>query len=251
MLNQPTIDLMRQLGLTAMLEAYLELRGNAAAADLSHDEWLGLLLDREATGRANKRMQARLRTARLRLAAAFEDIDFRAPRGLDRGLILRLGSNQWIRDNNVVLITGACGVGKTFLACALGHKACRDGLSVIYRRCHRLFAALALARHDGSYPRLFRSLTRADLLILDDFGPEPLTADQRRDLLEIVEDRHGTGATLLASQLPLDRLHDVIADPTLADAILDRLVHAAHRIHLTGDSMRRRPAAAEPTAAPA
>lgn len=238
MLNEPTLDQLRDLGLAGMSEALLDLRGNPTAADLSHEEWLALLLDREATKRANKSMQSRLRAAKLRQQAAFEDVNYRIPRGLDRGLFLRLGSNQWIRDNNVVLITGPCGVGKSFLSCALGHKACRDNISVIYRRFHRMFTTLALARHDGSYARQFKNLTSVRLLILDDFGPEQLTPDQRRDLMEIVEERHGTAATLITSQLPVDRWHDVIGCPTLADAILDRLIHSAHRIQLKGDTVR-------------
>ena len=243
MLSEPTIDQLRERGLTGMIDALLELRGNSAAADLSHEEWLGLLLDRETTKQANKRTQSRLRAAKLRQQAVFEDVDYRIPRCLDRGQFLRLGSNQWIRDKNSLLITGACGLGKSYLACALGHKACRDNISVIYRRCHRLFFDLGLARLDGSYARQFKTLVSTRLLILDDFGPEQLTADQRRDLLEIIEERHGTAATLITSQLPVDRWHDVIGCPTLADAILDRLVHTAHRIHLKGESIRRGAAA--------
>lgn len=238
MLIEPTIEMLRQRGLTGMIEAVMELRGNPVASQLSHEEYLGILAERENTKQANKCMQSRLRTAKLRQQAAFEDVNYRAPRGLDRDLFLRLGSNQWIRDNNVVLITGPCGVGKSYLACALGHKACRDNISVSYRRCHRLFAALGLARHDGSYASLFKTLTSVRLLILDDFGPELLTADQRRDLFEIIEERHRTAATLITSQLPVDRWHDVIGCPTLADAILDRLVHTAHRIPLKGRSLR-------------
>jgi len=240
MLHEPLIDQMRQLGLAGLEEAYLELRANPAAAGLSRDEWLGLLLDRETARRRTKSLAAKLKGARLRQPqAVFEDVDCRSPRGLDRALLLRLGTNQWLRDHNPLIVTGPTGTGKTFLACALGHKACRDNFSVAYHRCHRLFAALALARHDGSYPRLFRALTRVNLLILDDFGPEPLGADARRDLLEIVEDRAGTAATLVTSQLPVEDWHAVIGCPTLADAILDRLVHAAHRITLTGESRRR------------
>lgn len=240
MLTEPTIDQMRQLGLTGMQAACLELRDNPAAAELSREEWLGFLLDREVTTRFNKRLETRLKSAKLRQQAAIEDVDFRAPRGLDRALFLRLGTNQWIREKAGLIITGPSGVGKTFLACALGQKACRDDLSVVYRRSHRLLAALGLARHDGSDARQFRALVRADLLILDDFGPEPLTAEQRRDLLEIVEDRYGNGSTLITSQFSVDTWHAVIGDPTLADAVLDRVVHASHRIELKGESMRRR-----------
>lgn len=239
MLKEQTLDQLRERRLTGMVEAVLELRSNPVAAELSHEEWLGILIERENTKHANKCMENRVRAAKLRQQAAFEDVDYRIPRGLDRGLFLRLGSNQWIRDKNQVLITGPCGVGKSFLACALGHKACRDNISVIYRRCHRLFAILGLARLDGSYEKQFKTLASVKLLILDDFGPEPLTADQRRDLLEIIEERHGTAATLMTSQLPVDCWHDVIGCPTLADAILDRLVHTAHRIQLKGESLRR------------
>lgn len=239
MLNEPTIDQLRDRGLTGMIDALLELRGNPAAADLSHEEWLGLLLDRETTQQANKRTQNRLRVAKFKLPAAFEDVNYRIPRELDRGQFLRLGSNQWIRDKNTLLITGPCGLGKSYLACALGNKACRDNISVIYRRCHRLFFDLGMARLDGSYARLFKTMITAKLLILDDFGPEPLTADQRRDLLEIIEERHGAAATLITSQLPVESWHAVIGCPTLADAILDRLVHTAHRIKLKGESIRR------------
>lgn len=241
MLHEPLIDQMRQLGYAGLEEAYLELRDNPAAAALGRDEWLGLMLDREITRRRNKSLASKLRNAKLRQQqAVYEDVDCRTPRGLDRSLFIRLGTNQWLRDRNPLIITGPTGTGKTFLACALGHKACRDDFSVAYHRCHRLFAVLALARHDGSHPRLFRALTRVNLLILDDFGPEPLTADARRDLLEIIEDRTGTGATLVTSQLPVEEWHAVIGCPTLADAILDRLVHVAHRINLTGELRRRR-----------
>jgi DNA replication protein DnaC len=239
MLTEPTLDQMRQLGLHGMCAAYLELRDNVGLANLTRDEWLGLLLDREVTSRFNKRLTTRLKAAKLRQQAVFEDIDFRAPRGLDRAAVIRLGTSQWIRDKTGLIITGPSGVGKTFLACAFGHKACRDDLTVVYRRSHRLLATLGLARHDGSYNREFRTLTRANLLILDDFGPEPLTAEQRRDLLEIIEERYGIGSTLITSQIPVDGWHQIIANSTIADAILDRLVHAAIRIELRGESLRK------------
>lgn len=241
MLNEPTIDQLRERGLSGMIEVLLELRNNPITPSLSHEEWLALLLDREKTKQTNKCMQSRLKAAKLRLQAAFEDVDYRLPRDLDRGLFLRLGSNQWIRDSKVILITGYCGVGKTFLACALGHKACRENISVLYQRCYQMFLNLGMSRHDGTYARRIKTLTSVRMLILDDFGPEPLTQDQRRDLFEIIEARHGTAATVITSQLPTDRWHDVIGCPTMADAILDRLIHSAHRIQLKGESIRRFP----------
>jgi DNA replication protein DnaC len=192
-----------------------------------------------------------LRRAQLRQHAAIEDVDYRTPRGLDRALFQRLAGGQWIAEHQNLLITGPCGVGKSWLACALAHKACRDNRSVLYARLPRLLEDLALARADGRYPRLLKSLARVELLVLDDWGLAPLTAEHRRDLLEVVDDRHERAATLITSQLPVDRWHDTIGDPTLADAILDRLVHNAHRIALTGESLRRRRGAKAPAQPPA
>ena len=240
MLTHPTIDQLHQLGLASMARAFAELEANPQSAALSHAEWLGLLLDREATDRYERRLRARLRFARLRHQAAVEDVDYRAARGLDRALFLRLASCDWVRSRRNLLITGPCGVGKSWLACALGQKACREDLSVLYHRVPRLFAALALARGDGRYARLLRSLSRVDLLVLDDWGPEPLDAAQRRDLLEIVEDRYDARSIMITSQLPVDRWYEIIGDPTLADAILDRIVHNAYRIELSGESLRKR-----------
>jgi DNA replication protein DnaC len=239
MLIHPTIERMHQLGLTGMADAFTELQDNPQAAELSREDWLGLLLDREHTVRDNKRLTRRLRTARLRQAATVEDVDFRAPRGLDRGLFRKLASCQWVHEPHHLIIIGPTGIGKSWLACALGHKACREGLSVLYKRTGRLFAELAMARGDGRLPQLMRTLERVRLLILDDWGLEPLTAEQRRDLLEIVDDRYDRGAMLITSQVPVDRWHDVVGDPTLADAILDRIVHNAYRLELTGDSLRK------------
>jgi DNA replication protein DnaC len=159
-------------------------------------------------------------------------------------MFLRLASCAWIREHRHCLITGPCGVGKSWLACALGDKACRENLSVLYQRSSRLFAALALARGDGRYARLMRQLARVDLLILDDWGPEPLTAEQRRDLLEIVDERYDRGSLIITSQVPIERWYETVGDPTLADAILDRLVHSAYRIELKGESLRKQRAAA-------
>jgi DNA replication protein DnaC len=240
MLTHPTAERLRGLGLAAMADAFIELQNTPEAADLSREDWLGLLADREATSRDNKRLARRLRDAKLRQAAVVEDTDFRTPRGLDRALFLKLAGCGWIREHAHVVIGGPTGVGKSWLACALGHKACREGYSVLYKRAPRLFADLATARGEGRLPKLLAALERTRLLIIDDWGPEPLTADQRRDLLEIVDDRYDKGSLLITSQVPVGRWHEVIGDMTLGDAILDRIVHRAHRIDLKGASLRKR-----------
>jgi DNA replication protein DnaC len=246
MLVHPTIERLHALGLSAMADAFVELQNTRDAAELSREDWLGLLLDREATHRENRKLTRRLRAARLRQAAVVEDVDFRAPRGLDRGLFQKLATCQWIRDHQHLAVVGPTGIGKSWIACALGHKACREGFSVLYKRTPRLFADLAQARGEGRLPRLMAALERTRLLILDDWGPEPFNAEQRRDLLEIVDDRYDRGSLIITSQLPVGRWHEVIGDPTLADAILDRIIHAAHRIELKGDSLRRRNAVKNP-----
>jgi DNA replication protein DnaC len=239
MLTHPTLDMLHDLGLHGMAKGFKELEQAAEARALEHAEWLALLLEHEATLRRQKRFEARARTARLRHNASVEDIDYHAARGLDRALFLKLAACDFIREQRNLLITGPCGVGKSWLACALGHKACRDDFSVLYHRTPRLFMALALARGDGRYARLLRTLARTDLLILDDWGPVPLNAEQRRDLLEIIEDRYDVRSILITSQLPIERWYEVIGDPTLADAILDRIIHNAYRIELKGESMRK------------
>lgn len=241
-MTHPTLEQLRQLGLAGMARAFEELAANTRGAELDHAEWLGLLLDRELADRQDRRLRARLRYARLRHNAAVEDVDYRTARGLDRALFQKLAQGNWIKEQQNLIIVGPSGVGKSWLACALGHRACRDNLSVLYQRIPRLFSDLALARGDGRYARLMRALGGVKLLILDDWGLEPLTAEQRHDMLEIVEDRYGRGATLITSQIPVDRWHDLIGDPTLADAILDRVVHNAHRIQLRGDSLRKKKA---------
>ena len=215
----------------------------AEAADLTHAEWLGLLIDREAASRETKRFESRMRTARLRhVGAAPEDVDYKTRRGLDKALFQQLLTGRWIRDKRNLMITGPCGVGKTWLACALAQAACREGVTVLYKRVPRLFDELEIAHADGRFPRLFRSLTKTQLLIFDDWGPDRLNANQRRDLMEIVEDRYGAGSILITSQLPLKTWHEVIGEPTFADAILDRLVHNAYRLELEGQSFRKRDA---------
>lgn len=239
MLAHPTLDQLHALGLHGMAKAFKELAVNAETRGLDHAEWLGLLLNHETTLRRQKSFEMRARAARLRHNASVEDVDYRAVRGLDRMLFLKLAACDWIRERRNLIITGPCGVGKSWLACALGHKACRDDLSVLYHRMPRLFAALALARGDGRYGKMLKSLLRIKLLILDDWGPETLTGEEARDLLEILEDRFDAGSIILTSQVPVDRWHDMIGNPTLADAILDRLVHNAYRVELTGESLRK------------
>ena len=243
MLTHPTAERLRGLGLAAMADAFVELQSTAEAAELSREDWLGLLVDREATSREDKRLARRLREAKLRQAAVIEDTDYRTPRGLDRALFLKLAGCGWIREHAHVVIGGPTGVGKSWLACALGHKACREGYSVLYKRAPRLFADLATARGEGRLPRLLAALERTRLLIIDDWGPEPLSAEQRRDLLEIIDDRYEKGSLLITSQVPVARWHDVIGDPTIGDAILDRVVHRAHRLELKGASLRKRQSA--------
>jgi len=239
MLLQQTIDRLHEMKLTGMAQALEEQRGQPDLGDFPFEDRLALLVEREATTRADRRLTRLLQVAKLRLPAMVEDIDFKTPRGLDRSVILRLASCDWIRQHQVVLIVGATGTGKTYLGCALGHSACRHGLSVRYRRLPRLLNDLALAKADGSYGKLLATLAKTQLLIVDDWGLAPLGDRERRDLLEVIEDRYGRRATLIASQLPVEHWHDLIGDPTFGDAILDRLVHGAHRITLKGRSMRR------------
>jgi DNA replication protein DnaC len=252
MLLEPTLARLRELRLAGMAEALEEQQAVPDILGLSFEDRLGLLVDREVTLRKDRRQTQLLRQARLRLHASVEDLDFRSPRGLDRSVILRLATCDWIRLHQVVLISGATGTGKTYLACALAQAACRQGLSSRYFRLPRLVEELALARADGSYPKLMDRLQKTELVVLDDFGLTPLGHNERRDLLEVIEDRTGRKATLLTSQLPFEHWHDVVGDATFADAILDRLVHHAHRITLKGASMRRKePTNPSPTAATA
>ena len=239
MLKHPTLDQLHALGLYGMAKAFAELSQTDETRDLDRNDWLALLLDREASLRCDKRLASRLRAAKLRQQASVEDVDYRAARGLDRALFQKLAEGQWIDAHDNLALVGPSGVGKSWLACAIGQKACRDNRSVVYHRWPKLCEELALARGDGRHPRLLKSLGRADLLILDDFGLEPLDASSRHDLLEILEDRYGRRSTIVTSQLPVTAWHSAIGDPTYADAILDRLVHNAHRIELSGESLRR------------
>lgn len=240
MLTHPTLDKLHALKLTGMVQALSEQMTTPDITALSFEERLGLLVDREMTERDNRRLKTRLHKAKLRQSACLEDLDYRPPRGLDKSLITRLALCQWIRDRHNVLITGPTGIGKTWIACALGHHACRQGFTTLYLRLPRLLQELPMAKGDGRYGKLMTTLSRTDLLLLDDFGLAPLHDEHRHDLLEVLEDRHDQRATIVTSQLPVEHWHEAIGDSTLADAILDRLVHNAYKIALKGDSMRKR-----------
>src|SRR5947199_10719176 len=239
MLSYHFHERLASLVLAGIAKAFYDHQRQQDVTALTFEQRLGLMTDREATERENKRLVVRLKFASLRQTAVVEDVDLRAPRGIDRAFFAKLVDGDWIGRKHNLLITGPSGVGKSWIACALGHKACRDNRSVLYHRLPRLFEALGLARGDGRYARLLKALARVDLLILDDWGLAPLTSEQRRDLLEIVDDRHQRGSTIITSQVPIDHWHEVIADPTIADAVLDRLVHNTHRLALKGDSMRK------------
>jgi len=242
MLLHPTLEKltsMRFIGMAAALDEQMQMDG---LDDMAFEERLGILLDREQAVRETRRMKTRLRKAKLRQQGSVEDIDFRHPRGLDKSLVVRLADCQWIRKHNNLIITGPTGVGKSYLACAFAEKACREGFSALYLRTTKLFEDLSLAKGDGRYLKLLTSYAKTDLLVLDDYGLLELNQEQRHDLLEILEDRHGLKSILVTSQLPIEHWHEQIGDPTLADAILDRLVHSAHKIKLTGDSMRKKKA---------
>ena len=242
MLTHPTLDTLQTLRLTGMYQGLVEQLQMPAMAALTFEERLGLLVDRELTERENRRLTTRLRQATLRQTACIEDIDYRHPRGLDKSLMARLGTCQWVREHHNVLITGPTGIGKTWLGCAVGHKACRAGLTALSLRLPRFLQELPVAKGDGRSGKLLTTLAKLDVLMLDDWGLAPFNEENRRDLLEIVEDRHERRATIITSQLPVEHWHDALGDPTLADAILARLVHNAYKLTLHGASMRKRPA---------
>jgi DNA replication protein DnaC len=248
MLTNQTIDKLHDMGLDAMANGLREQMEQSQYHELSFEERLGLLVDREATWRENRRQATRLKAAKLRHQATVEDVEFRAPRGLDRSVVLSLAQGEWIANRHNLLITGATGCGKSFLSCALANAAVRHGHTALYVRAPRLLDDLAVTRGDGRYQLLLRQLARVSLLVIDDFLLTPVTVEQARDLLEVIEDRSQLRSTLVASQLPVESWHAALADPTLADAILDRLVNNAHRIALKGPSMRRRQPEVNPVA---
>jgi DNA replication protein DnaC len=239
MLTHPTEQRLIALGLAGMAKALEEQRRLPDVAALAFEERLGLMVDREAIERQNKRLVTRLKFAGLRQNAVVEDVDMKTPRGLDKPLFAKLAAGDWIDQHQNLIVIGPTGVGKSWIACALAHTACRNDRSVLYHRVPRLFDALALSRGDGRHARLLKAIARVELLILDDWGLASLTPDQGRDLLEIVDDRYGRGSTIVTSQLPVEQWHEAIANPTIADAILDRLVHNANRLTLKGDSLRK------------
>lgn len=240
MLTHPTLEKLQQLKFTGMVAALSEQINTTDIDQLTFEERLGLLVDREITERENRKLSSRMRRAKLRFPqAAMEDIDYRTPRGIDRSMMQSMADCRWIKDRLNILITGPTGVGKSWLACALGQKGCREGYSALYTRLPRLMQELVMAKADGRFAKVLTQLAKIDLLILDDWGLSKLTAEQRRDLLEILEDRHEQRSTIVTSQLPIEKWHGMIGDPTLADAILDRLIHNAHKLPLKGESMRK------------
>jgi DNA replication protein DnaC len=243
-LSHPTIETLKSLKLNGMITALEEQQNSAATQGLSFDERLALIVDRERLYRDNQRKSRLLRGAKLKVAVAcVEDINYKAARGLDKRQIATLATGEWVRRSQNLLITGATGSGKTWLACALAQQSCRQGHSVLYWRVPRLIEQLRVAHGDGSYIKFLKTLAKASLILLDDWGLAALSTQDRADLLEILDDRVNTGSTLIASQLPVDTWHGYLGEPTMADAILDRLVHHAHRIELKipGESMRSYP----------
>jgi DNA replication protein DnaC len=239
MLHQPLLDKLSTLRLTGFRQALEEQFCSPHYAELPFEDRLGLLVDRECTRRDNGRLRRSLQAARFPLPGSIEDLDLAPARGPDRALVLELAQGQWVRHHLNAIVVGPTGAGKTYLACALGQAACRQGLSVRYLRTSRLLGELTLAHADGSYPKLLDQLARVALLVLDDWMRDPLTPPQARDLLEILDDRYGRASTLLASQVPVTQWHARLPDPTTADAILDRLVHNAYRLELKGESQRK------------
>ncbi len=240
MLTHPTLEQMRRLRLNGMADAYAEQTKSPETESLSFDERLGLLIDRERSDRESRKLSSRLRRARLRQQASLEDIDYAAARGLDKTVIRALARCQYVAHHENILIVGATGTGKTFLACALAHKACLEGFTARYERLSRLLESIQIARVDGTYPKLVAALAKIDVLILDDWGLAPIVGSGRNDLLDILEDRSARRSTIVTSQLPVTEWHAAIGDDTLADAILDRIIHNGHRITLKGDSMRKK-----------
>jgi DNA replication protein DnaC len=240
---EQTIEQLHRLRLGAMADALKQQQSQAELADMPFEERFALLVDRQHAATESAALAQRLRRAGMRQSACLENLDLRTPRGLDKGTVHKLAGGQWLRQHLNILIGGPTGIGKSWLSCALGNRAARDGYGVLYKRLPRLLDDLAVARLHGRQARLLSTLGRTRLLLIDDWLMISLTAEQRRDLMEVIDDRHGRGSTVIATQIPLDRWHDQIGDPTYGDAIMDRLVHNAYRIDLRGKSMREQAAA--------
>lgn len=242
MLHQPTLDKLTQMKLLGFVEELRRQEDQSAHyAEMSFEERLGYLVEEEWLARESRRLSQRLRRAKLKQPASLEDLDYSAPRGLDRTAMRELARCGWLRDKQNILVTGPTGVGKTYVACALANQACREGYTALYTRLPRLLADIDLARTDGSYPNLMRRIGKASLLVIDDWGLAPLGDQERRDVLEVLEERYDCGSVVITSQLPVSTWHGLMGDATLADAILDRLVHNAHRIAFKekAESMRK------------
>jgi DNA replication protein DnaC len=239
MLNQPTIEKLQAMKLYGMADAFREQIDTAGSSQLSFEERFGLLVDRQWTWKEGRALTRQLQLAKFKEHGVVEDVDYQHPRGLDRKLMRTLATSEWVRVHHNILFTGPTGIGKTWLACALAHKACRDGLSALHKRITELFRELAVARADGSFGQFLMKLSRIDVLVLDDFAMAPLKEQERRDFLEICDDRYQRRSTILTSQVPVSHWHEQIGDPTIADSIMDRLVHNAYRIELDGESIRK------------
>lgn len=239
-MNNQTVEQLCQMRLHGMASGFNEQLQSPNTAELCFEDRFAMIVQKEWTHRENRKLAIRLKAAKLKRQASIEDIDFRHPRGLDKAMTLSLATCEWIRNHHNVIVTGPTGIGKSYLAEAFAQKACREGLSAVYYRCPRLFRELAIAKGDGSYLKLLNKIAKMDLLVIDDWGLAPLNDAERRDMLELVEDRHGLRATLITSQFPIPKWYELIGDPTIADAVLDRIIHVAHKITLKGDSLRKK-----------
>jgi len=238
-LNEQTLEKLYSMKLNGMADAFKEQMRQPNMNELSFEERFGILVDNHWSWREDRQLKMLLKNARLKDNACTEDIDYKTPRGINKSVILSLSNCDWIKNVQNVIITGPTGVGKTYIACALANSACRKGFSSLYMRAPRLFQEIAVARVDGSYPKLMNKILKAKVLIIDDFCITPIKGAESKDLLEVIEDRQGLCSTIISTQLPVEKWFEAIGDPTIADAVLDRLIHNAHKIDLTGDSMRK------------